>query len=163
MLSRGLPARRGTISGMAEPPVPLADRIQEIMDKKDWSQAELARQVEVERNTVSLWVNGPTQKIEYETALRLHQRSGFALHWIITGTGPKTDAAIPSLENDNEVLDWELFELGVRELEKYFRARKLNPSPEEKTRAYRLAYLVLRGEPKRDAIAITRMLRLVVG
>lgn len=73
----------GSIDGMSS----LKDRIREAMGRM--SPAELARAAGVTPATVTFWLDGTTQNLKSENALKLEQSTGYRSNWLISGKGPK--------------------------------------------------------------------------
>ena len=65
----------------------LADRIREAMGKIP--QAEFARQMEVSKAAVTLWLNGGTRSLKADTAAKIQEVTGYSAQWLVTGEGPK--------------------------------------------------------------------------
>ncbi len=65
----------------------LADRIVALTSELNWKPAELARQAEVSRASVSDWLSGKTKTLNPEVAQRLERKSGFNAIWLATGQG----------------------------------------------------------------------------
>jgi transcriptional regulator with XRE-family HTH domain len=65
----------------------LQDRIRQALEVAGIKPIELAKRARVSRATVSLWVNGPTQKLEGENLTRAAAALGVDAHWLATGDG----------------------------------------------------------------------------
>lgn len=65
----------------------LQERIKQALDTCNMKPAALAKKAKVSRATVSLWVNGPTQRIEGENLTRAAAALGVNAHWLATGEG----------------------------------------------------------------------------
>lgn len=64
------------------------DRVQEVLDDKGWSAAELARRIGRSRSLVSQWLagkSGPSPESVFEVA----DASGMSPRYLATGKGPK--------------------------------------------------------------------------
>jgi transcriptional regulator with XRE-family HTH domain len=63
----------------------LQKRIREALKKANMRPIDLANAIGVSRATVSLWVNGPTQKIDGENLTRAARVLGVNAYWLATG------------------------------------------------------------------------------
>lgn len=67
----------------------LSDRMTELMQATGWSIGKIAEVAAVSSSAVSQWVNGQTQSIKLEPAIRIERESGFSALWIANGKGEK--------------------------------------------------------------------------
>lgn len=65
----------------------LSERIRWVMQHFSLTQAELARICGVKQPSVNKWVNGGTETIKSDSALRLCERYPINLQWLISGAG----------------------------------------------------------------------------
>lgn len=81
-LRNSTPATIATMSTRGE-------RIQMILDEIGLSQADLAREMNVERATVNKWIHNSTSDMRLDNLLWLEDKYGYFMRWIISGKGPK--------------------------------------------------------------------------
>ena len=73
----------------------MGDRIREMRTQKEWSQAELARRVDVSRATVNQWESGTIKDIKLKTFLRLVEVLGCTPNHLILGPSGTLNAPQP--------------------------------------------------------------------
>jgi transcriptional regulator with XRE-family HTH domain len=73
----------------------MGERIREMRTQKEWSQAELARQVKVSRATVNQWESGTIKDIKLQTFLRLVEVLGCTPNHLIFGPSGTINAPQP--------------------------------------------------------------------
>ena len=73
----------------------MGDRIREMRTQKEWSQAELARRVDVSRATVNQWESGTIKDIKLKTFLRLVEVLGCTPNHLILGPSGTVNAPQP--------------------------------------------------------------------
>ena len=73
----------------------MGDRIREMRTQKEWSQAELARQVNVSRATVNQWESGMIKDIKLTTLMRVVEVLGCTPNHLILGPSGAVNAPQP--------------------------------------------------------------------
>lgn len=66
----------------------LAERMHEVLEAIGGNQAELARIAGVSPAAVTLWLDGTTKTLSYRNAVRIEDRLGFLVRWLIEGKTP---------------------------------------------------------------------------
>ena len=71
----------------------LKERLEEVMDAKEWAHADVMRISGMTSSVVSQWRGKGDKEIKsiakIEAVLRLQKESGYSAVWIATGKGPK--------------------------------------------------------------------------
>ena len=86
------------------------DRIKEVMDVMNWSNADLCRAITSKGLTVSdqaigKWINGATQNIKGEYFFAIEDLTGFSARWMIEGKGTKKKTLHHPLDAHKNVFD----------------------------------------------------------
>jgi phage repressor protein C with HTH and peptisase S24 domain len=76
---------------------PMGNRIKELLDKKDMSQAELARQVGTKQQTISYIVRGDSASQTSRYTNKIAGVLGVNPQWLQTGEGNIYDAIVPHI------------------------------------------------------------------
>jgi transcriptional regulator with XRE-family HTH domain len=75
----------------------LSERLQEVMDAKGWTHADLVRISQQSSSVVSQWLGKGSKEIKsigkLGAALRLSEASGYSAVWIAEGVGPRMTTA----------------------------------------------------------------------
>jgi transcriptional regulator with XRE-family HTH domain len=75
----------------------LSERLQEVMDAKGWTHADLVRISQQSSSVVSQWLGKGSKEIKsigkLGAALRLSEASGYSAVWIAEGVGPRMATA----------------------------------------------------------------------
>ena len=66
----------------------LPERLQTIMDAMDWSQADLAREMNCTRASVNNYMSGFSKNVDPKFAFRLQDRHRWNARWILEGEPP---------------------------------------------------------------------------
>ena len=86
------------------------DRIKEVMDVMNWSNADLCRAITSKGLTVSdqaigKWINGATQNIKGEYFFAIEDLTGFSARWMIEGKGTKKKTLYHPLDEFKKAFD----------------------------------------------------------
>ncbi len=88
-------------------PAPLTERVAEILrDHPELNQTELGVIARVSKGLVSQWLTGAVKSMKDEAAQNLNARYGYALPWLLTGSGPKMDGRLTARDVDPEELQF---------------------------------------------------------
>lgn len=63
----------------------MGQRIREMREQKEWTQAELARRIGVSRATVNQWESGRIKNIRLRTVLKVVSVLGTTLQYLVLG------------------------------------------------------------------------------
>jgi transcriptional regulator with XRE-family HTH domain len=81
----------------------ITDRIRQAIDASGLKQAEIARRVGVERQTVGDWYHGRSVNVRPDHLFALADVLGVEARWLATGHGPR-ERVSPILSNYAEVI-----------------------------------------------------------
>lgn len=81
----------------------ITDRIRQAIDASGLKQAEIARRVGVERQTVGDWYHGRSVNVRPDHLFTLADVLGVEARWLATGHGPR-ERVSPILSNYAEVI-----------------------------------------------------------
>lgn len=70
-------------------PVPLKDRIADILKAEKIRQVDLAAGAAVTKGWVNQWMDGTAKSISYDAAKNISRKWGYAIEWLMSGTGQK--------------------------------------------------------------------------
>jgi transcriptional regulator with XRE-family HTH domain len=76
----------------------ITDRVRAAIDASGLTQAEIARRVGVERQTVGDWYHGRSINIRPEHLFALADTLGIEARWLATGKGPKLAIKHPPMD-----------------------------------------------------------------
>jgi transcriptional regulator with XRE-family HTH domain len=77
----------------------IADRVREILSRKDWSQSELSRRAGLTRSHIGWILGHPDSPVQSDTLAKIAEGAGVSTHWLTTGQGTpdSDDAGSPSV------------------------------------------------------------------
>jgi len=79
----------------------ISERVQYILDTREWSQRELGRHAGLDESHIGAIVRGEVKSPQTKTMTAIASGSGFSLQWLATGEGPEQPYEAPALPLDD--------------------------------------------------------------
>lgn len=73
----------------------LSERIQKVLDEQHLDQPGLGKVAGVTKATVGQWLNGKIKSLKMEYAVRIQERYGYSVSWLVMGKGSERISGWP--------------------------------------------------------------------